>query len=338
MKKPLRVLFVEDSADDAQILERVLRQGGFDLSSRRVDCAEDMAKALDSGDWDVIISDHVMPGFGSLHALKLFQTRHLDIPFIIVSGAIGEDVAVAVMKAGANDYVMKSNLARLAPSIEREMREAASRRARRKAEEALARSQQALAFLAAIVKSSDDAIIGNTLDGTILSWNAGAETMYGYSEKEMVGRTSAILSPPYRPEELPQFYEKIKRGEQIKRYETVRLRKDGVAIDVSLTLSPIRDTAGNVIGVSAIERNISERKHEEAEHLKLIDELTVALAGIKTLRGLLPICASCKRIRDDRGYWERVESYIERHSEAEFTHGICPDCLHHLYPEYSAKS
>lgn len=338
MKKILRVLMVEDSADDVHVLERELRKGGFEPKSKRVACAEDMAAALDTADWDVVVSDHVMPGFDGLQALRLFQSRNRDIPFIIVSGAIGEDIAVAAVKAGANDYVMKGNLTRLVPSIEREMRDAAERRARRDAEKALNKSEEALAFLAAIVKSSDDAIIGSTPDGTILSWNAAAEAAYGYTAAEMIGRSTSLLIPPYRPEELPLFYDRIKRGEQIKRYETVRIRKDGSAIDISLTLSPIRDNAGNIIGVSAIERNITERKREEAERLKLIDDLTVALAGIKTLRGLLPICASCKRIRDDRGYWEKVESYIARHSEAEFTHGICPDCLRQLYPEYSAKS
>jgi len=337
MKKKLRVLMVEDSADDAKILERELKRGGFEVVSKRVACEDDMTAALDSDEWDVVLSDHVMPGFGSLQALKTLQSRNRDIPFIIVSGAIGEDVAVSSMKAGAHDYVMKSNLARLIPSIEREIREFASRRARQAAEEALKRSQEGLAYLAAIVKSSDDAIIGNTLDGIIHSWNAGAESIYGYSAEEIIGRSTSLLIPSYRPEELPQIYDRIKRGEQIKRYETIRIRKDGIAIDVSLTLSPIRDGESGVIGVSAIERDITERKREEAERLKLIEELTEALAGIKTLRGLLPICASCKRIRDDRGYWEKVESYIERNSEAEFTHGICPECLHNLYPEYTAK-
>ena len=338
MKALLRVLIVEDSADDAQILIRELTRGGFAPECKRVACAEDLTAALDSGEWDVVLSDHSMPGFGGLQALKLFQSRHKDIPFIIVSGAIGEETAVNAMKAGAHDYVMKDNLARLIPSIQREMREAASRRARRETEAALSGSQEKLAYLAAIVKSSDDAIIGKNLDGTILSWNAGAEAMYGYTADEIIGRPCSLLIPPYRPEELPVFYEQIKRGDQIKRYETVRIRKDRVAIDVSLTLSAIRDNSGKIIGVSAIERDISARKREEAERVKLIDELTIALAGIKTLRGLLPICASCKRIRDDRGYWEKVESYISKHSEAEFTHGICPDCLHHLYPEYSSKA
>ncbi|HWY78138.1 MAG TPA: PAS domain S-box protein, partial [Verrucomicrobiae bacterium] len=199
------------------------------------------------------------------------------------------------------------------------------------------RGEEAMAYLAAIVESSDDAIIGKTLDGTILSWNAGAERMYGYKAEEVKGQSISILVPPYRPEESREMLARVEAGHPTERFETVRLRKDGKAIDVSLTLSPIRDSAGKVIGVSAIERDITALKREEEERLKLIDELTMALASIRTLRGLLPICASCKKIRDDRGYWQKVESYISQHSEAEFTHGICPDCLTRLYPEYALE-
>lgn len=335
MKKPLRVLAVEDSEDDARLIMLELARGGFEPTFERVDSAVGLTSALDKQPWDVVISDHSMPGFGSLDALKVLKDKRPDLPFIVVSGAIGEDLAVSTMKAGASDYVMKGNLARLIPSIERELREAESRRVRRQVEEALLQTQSVLAYLAAIVESSDDAIIGKALDGTILSWNFGAERMYGYSAAEVRGRSISILIPPYRPEELPRIYERIARGEQIERYESVRIKKDGNAIEVSLTLSPIKDGNGRVIGVSAIERDITERKREENERLKLIQELTDALAKIKTLRGLLPICASCKKIRDDRGYWQKVEFYISNHTGAEFTHGICPDCMHRLYPEYT---
>lgn len=315
-----------------------LERGGFEPTFERVYSAAGMRSALEKQPWDVVISDHSMPGFGSLDALKLLKEKHPDLPFIVVSGAIGEDLAVSTMKAGASDYVMKGKLARLAPSIERELREAENRQVRRLVEGELQQTQAALAYLAAIVESSEDAIIGKALDGTILSWNFGAERMYGYSAAEVRGRSVSILVPPYRPEELPQNYARITRGEQIERYETVRIKRDGSAIDVSLTLSPIKDARGRVIGVSAIERDITARKREENERLKLIQELTDALANIRTLKGLLPICASCKKIRDDRGYWQKVESYISNHTGAEFTHGICPDCMHRLYPEYTLSN
>lgn len=332
MTSPLRLLVVEDSQDDAFILVLQLERAGFRTKYQQVASRHEMEKALVEQPWDLIISDHLLPGFSSFEALELAKKHQPDIPFIVVSGMIGEEAAVAVMKAGANDYVMKNNLARLVPSIERELREAESHRARKRAEDA---AQTVRAYLASIVESSEDAIIGKALDGTILSWNAGAEAIYGYKAEEIKGQSVSILFPPNHPEEQPaQLYEKIRAGGRIERLETVRVRKNGSPVYISLSLSPIRDAEGKVIGVSAIERDITTRKREEEVRLKLIQELTDALNNIKTLTGLLPICASCKKIRDDRGYWQMVELYISEHTGAEFTHGICPECLTRLYPEY----
>src|SRR5579872_3582859 len=127
MKVPLRVLVVEDSEDDALFLIRELRRANFDPSYEQVCALSAMESALRERTWDLVISDHSLPGFGSFEALQLTRATQPEIPFIVVSGAIGEEIAVSVMKAGANDYVMKSNLARLVPSIERELREAESR-------------------------------------------------------------------------------------------------------------------------------------------------------------------------------------------------------------------
>src|SRR5204863_260333 len=112
-------------------------------------------------------------------------------------------------------------------------------------------------------------------------------------------RSVSDLVPSYRPLDMPGTLDLIKRGEPIEPFETVGIRKDGQPIDVSLTISPIKDSSGNVIGASTVARDITQRKREERERLKLIQELTEALATVKTLSGLLPICASCKKIRDD---------------------------------------
>ena len=134
MVKPLHVLLVEDSEDDALLLLRELHRGGFEPVAIRVDTPAAMADALDGSPWDVIISDYRMPQFSGLDALKLMQERGLDLPFILVSGAIGEDTAVAAMKAGAHDYLVKGSLARLVPAVERELRDAETRRRRKRAE------------------------------------------------------------------------------------------------------------------------------------------------------------------------------------------------------------
>jgi len=132
--KELKVLMVEDSEQDAALLLRELKKTGYAPVCRRVQAAGEMAEALDNQDWDIVLSDYVLPGFGGLNALKILHDRGLDLPFIVVSGQIGEDVAVEAMKAGAHDYIMKGNLKRLGPTIEREIKEAQERKERRLAE------------------------------------------------------------------------------------------------------------------------------------------------------------------------------------------------------------
>ncbi len=137
MKRPLQVLLVEDSENDAELLEIELQRAGYDTACRRVQTAAEMTAALASQRWDLIVADYVMPGFGGLEALALVRKGGLDLPFIVVSGHINEDTAVAAMKAGAHDYVMKDKLQRLGPAVERELREAEIRRRRRRIEETL---------------------------------------------------------------------------------------------------------------------------------------------------------------------------------------------------------
>src|SRR3989338_855963 len=126
-------------------------------------------------------------------------------------------------------------------------------------------AEQELRLLAAIVESSEDAILSKSLDGTILSWNAGAERLYGYSAAEMKGRSISLLVPADRPDEMPDILKRIQRGEQIKHYETVGVRKGGVHFSISLTVSPLRDASGRVVGSSTIGRDITERKQAEEQ-------------------------------------------------------------------------
>ena len=137
MNRKLRVLIVEDSEDDTLLLLRELRKGGYEPMWERVETAEAMAAALAEDRWDLIVSDYVLPRFSGLDALEMLKHSGRDVPFIIVSGNIGEDIAVGAMRAGAHDYILKGNLTRLAPAVERELREANVRRERRRAEEAL---------------------------------------------------------------------------------------------------------------------------------------------------------------------------------------------------------
>jgi signal transduction histidine kinase len=142
---PLRALLLEDNEDDARLLERHLKLGGYELDYERVETAGAFEDALDRGGWDIVFADYVLPGYTGLEGLKAVHQRELDLPFIVVSGKIGEETAVEAMKAGAHDYVMKSNLARLPAAVERELREAHRRQDRTRARKELALQSVALA-------------------------------------------------------------------------------------------------------------------------------------------------------------------------------------------------
>ena len=142
------------------------------------------------------------------------------------------------------------------------------------------RAENGLSRLAAIVESSDDAIISKTLEGIILSWNAGAERLYGYAAAEVIGCPISLLAPPDRPDEMQDILEKIKRGERVEQFETVRLRKDGTRVPVSLTVSPIKNVTGKITGASAIARNITERNRLKEMLQQERNLLQVTLASI----------------------------------------------------------
>ena len=148
----------------------------------------------------------------------------------------------------------------------------------------LRESEERLRWLASIVESSDDAIISKTLDAIITSWNKGAERMFGYTAEEAVGQSVTILIPPDRQHEERTILERIGRGERIEHYETVRQRKDGSLIAISLTVSPIKNVEGRIVGASKIARDLTERKDAEARENMLMAELThmnrVAAAGV----------------------------------------------------------
>jgi PAS domain S-box-containing protein len=205
MKKPIRVLIIEDSEFDARILVNVLKQGGYDPQYLRVETSLAMRKAIRESNWDVVLSDYNMPGFTALDALKIIQESPFDLPFIIISGGIGEDTAVAAMKAGAHDYLMKGNLARLPPAISREMREASERIARRKAEAALRESELRYRLL---FETATDAVVLIDNSGIIQFANPAVKDVFDYQPSELIGKDIDVLES----ERLRESHRKILQG------------------------------------------------------------------------------------------------------------------------------
>jgi two-component system cell cycle sensor histidine kinase/response regulator CckA len=265
LARRLNVLLVEDSGADAELIAYELRHAGYELELERVDDLRSFATALDRP-WDIILCDHALPSFRSSDALELMTERGADIPFVIVSGLIGEEAAVKALRLGARDVVLKTNLARLGPVVDRELRDAENRRHLDESEERLRR-------LAALVEFSNDAIVGTDLSGTILSWNPAAERIYGYAAAEIVGRPLSLIVPDEQHAELACIYDVVSRGEAIEHLEALRRGKSGELIEVELTISPVRAGAVDIVGASEIGRDISERRRAEREHAGLEGQL-----------------------------------------------------------------
>ena len=189
MSIALKVLIVEDSENDAMLLELELQRAGYDPVCLRVDTRQAMEQALTQSSWELVIADYVMPRFNGLEALGLVKQHQLDIPFIIVSGHITDDTAVAAMKAGAHDYVMKDNLTRLGPAVERELRETELRRERRRAEQRLA-AEHSITRLLASAASLEEAAPA-ILDILLESLGMDVAALWVHDSAQMLLRHSA---------------------------------------------------------------------------------------------------------------------------------------------------
>ncbi|MDO8786617.1 MAG: PAS domain S-box protein [Sulfuritalea sp.] len=385
MPNDLKILMLEDEPADAELSSRALRKAGIGFSSVRVDTRNGFVAALEEFRPDIILADFHLPTFDGMSALAIAVAQAPDVPFIFVSGAMGEELAIETLHQGAADYVLKDRLVKLAPAVTRALQEATERSLRHRAETELAASEERFrkiaesaqdgmiivdqdelitywnqaaekilgytaaetlgkplhellaparyhdAFrqnwarfretgqgevvghtlelsavrkggeefpielsissvkidgrwhatgilrdiserrraeavrreLAAIVEASEDAIIGAAMDGHITTWNNGAAKMYGYGANETIGQSAKMLVPEKRQHEIDDLIAILGSGRSVAHHETSRRRKDGRLIDVSVSLSPIRDSSGTISGISTIARDITERKVAE---------------------------------------------------------------------------
>ncbi|HEY3860290.1 MAG TPA: PAS domain S-box protein [Verrucomicrobiae bacterium] len=272
LNRTLQILVVEDSENDALLLELAIQRSGCRCVCRRVETAAEMNAALDSQDWDVIIADYVLPNFDGLSALATVKERGLDVPFIIVSGHISEDTAVAAMKAGAHDYVMKDKLARLVPAIAREMRDSETRRAQRAAEKKLWEEQ---AFRATIETSIPSGIAVVDLDGRQSYVNPAFCRMTGWTEAELLDRKPPFdYWPPEEREHITAALAKVVEGQAPPGGLELRLRrKDGERFDTLLLMTALKDSFDNITGWLSSITDITQRKQAEDELRRSHEEL-----------------------------------------------------------------
>jgi PAS domain S-box-containing protein len=267
--QPIRVLVVENHEDDAELMVEQLRKEGFEPEWQRVERADDMRQALEKRPWDIVLSDYVMPRFSGADALNVLKETGLDLPFIIVSGSIGEEVAVQAMKMGAQDFFRKDRMTLLPAAVQRELKEAEVRRERSRAVTALHESESERALVLNSIK--DYAIYTMDLDARIQTWNPGVERVKGYRADEFIGmHFSRLFLPEDVARGLPE--EEMRQARTQGRYEGEgwRLRKDGSHFWAEVSLTPMLSPRGELRGYTKVTRDISEQK-------RLIEELRSAV-------------------------------------------------------------
>lgn len=260
--KTLKILFVEDSLNDYELIQLKLRQGGYDFTGTRVENAADFSQALASGDWNLVLSDYALPGFDGLKAFEIYRESGLDIPFIIISGTIGEELAVDAMKRGVHDYLMKDKLGRLVPAIERELKETAQRQARRQAESQIRESEERFRTMA---DSAPTLIWMADAEGRTVYVNQGWCDFLGLTEEECVdeGITNAILAEDL-PEVLRQYEDAFSRRGPYS-IECRLRRKDGQVRWLIHQGAPRFLSNGDFAGYIGSSLDITERKQAEQD-------------------------------------------------------------------------
>jgi len=266
MEAPIRVLLVEDSEDDAALILLELKQGGYSPVSERIDSAQSMKELLHQKAWDIILSDFAMPRFSGFDALGILQQTGFDMPFILVTGAISEEEAVKVMRAGAHDCIMKQNLARLVPAVTRELREAKMRHERRLALEALRQSET---LYRAIFENTGTATIIFDETMTVMLANREAEKLSGYSKGETEGKKKWTEFITREDIERMKEYHALREKDPAltpAQYEFHFIGRAGTVKNIFLTVAIIPGTKKRVASLLDItERKAAEKRLQESE-------------------------------------------------------------------------
>jgi PAS domain S-box-containing protein len=333
MGRSLRVLIIEDYEDDALLLVRELQRGGYEVEFERVETAEAMQSALAQKTWDLILTDYILPGFNALQALEVLKASGLDVPFILVSGTIGEDTAVAALKAGANDFLIKGNFARLVPAIERELQEAKTRREHKRAQEALKSSETRYRLAARAINAVIWEWDTKTTDRI---WSENMQTVFGYTPEEIDAEAAwwdEHIHPEDRERVVADIYALRESTGTIWADEYRFLRRDGSTAYVADRGYVERDVDGKPLRMIGAMSDITERKRAEeqvraqAARLKVVADASKAFAtSVQDYQGMLDLVAreiaealggvSGVRLLSDDGDWLEMASIYDMDPES----------------------
>lgn len=323
MKEELHVLLVDDNPDDRALVAREMRREFPKLRPSEVTDQKGFSRVLDGPAFDLVITDFHLRWTDGLEVLRHIKTRWPDCPVIMFTGTGSEEIAVAAMKAGLDDYVLKSpkHYARL-PVVTKVALKLRQQRQR---------LRQAEARYGTLFNSVPIGLYRASPQGVILDANPAFAEMLGYPGPDRLLKMN-LADLFFDAGEYQAWTKRMEEAGVIQHFEArLRTFSGGICWAENSARATPEPNAGLVY--EACVEDITGRKEADEERERLILELQDALATVKTLSGLLPICASCKKIRDDNGYWNQIEVFIQSHSDAEFTHSFCPECVRRLYPE-----
>jgi two-component system cell cycle sensor histidine kinase/response regulator CckA len=259
MAETLNILVIEDSDADFRLLERKLKQDGLPVRCRRAVSLDELADEVERGPWDIVLSDYNVPQMAFLDGLTLLQSRLPDVPVIVVSGTVGEERAVALLKLGVSDFVLKDHLVRLRPVIERSLADAAARRAIRAAE-------AELRLLHAAVNAAVDAVVITDRAGTIVWVNPAFTTITGFTAEEAIGRNprDLVKSGAHPAEFFTDLWNTLLAG-KVWHGEITNRRKDGRRYPEEQSITPIKDASGGISHFVAIKRDLTAEKQTQEQ-------------------------------------------------------------------------
>ncbi len=284
MEKDLRILILEDQISDAALIERELRKGGITFTLKRVDTEADFVREIDAFLPDIILADYKLPSFNGLASLAITRQKYKDLPFIMVTGTIGDELAVETFKMGANDYVLKDRLARLVPSVKKALHEREERSKLKQSEEALRASE---AKYRQLYENMMDAFGAADTTGRIIESNTALRNLLGYTEEELHRLTYMDITPERWHDLTARNLELVLSRGYSDLYEKEYLRKDGTPVPIEIRTVLLKDNAGHPSSYWAIIRDIRDRKKaeislqvREEKYRKLSNEFQTLLDNI----------------------------------------------------------